>query len=134
GGEARGGSSGGVAGGGIAGWGLPVVGGVAQETDVTVAALAADRRALTPSEAGEVGVPDAREVAQQLDRLGDRLARAGRDRVAQARARLEGLSGRAGRAARRALDDRRHRLAPPAPPPRAPRPPAALARGPHPTP
>jgi exodeoxyribonuclease VII large subunit len=113
----------------IAGSRLPVVTGVGHETDVTVADLAADRRALTPSEAGEVGVPDAREVAQQLDRLGDRLARAGRDRVAQARARLEGLSGRAGRAARRALDDRRHRLARLAAELEALSPLAVLARG-----
>ena len=90
---------------------LPVVSAIGHEVDLTIADLVADRRALTPSEAGELCVPDAREVAQHLDRLGDRLARAGRARIDQARARLDALSDRARRAARRALDDRRHRLA-----------------------
>jgi exodeoxyribonuclease VII large subunit len=40
--------------------GLPVVSAVGHEIDVSLADLAADRRALTPSEAGEVSVPDAR--------------------------------------------------------------------------
>jgi len=90
---------------------LPVVSAVGHEVDTTIADLAADLRASTPSVAGEVCVPDAREVAQRLDRLGDRIARAGRDRIDQARARLGALADRARRAASRALDDRRHRLA-----------------------
>ena len=53
--------------------GLPVVSAVGHEIDVTLADLAADKRALTPSEAGEFCVPDAREVALHLDRLADRL-------------------------------------------------------------
>ena len=56
---------------------LPVVSAVGHEIDVTLADLAADRRALTPSEAGEFCVPDAREVALHLDRLADRLRLAG---------------------------------------------------------
>jgi len=95
----------------IAGSRLPVVSAVGHETDVTVADLAADHRALTPSEAGEVCVPDVREVAQRLDRLGERIAYAGRSRIDLARTRLEGLSDRADRAVQRALDDRRYRLA-----------------------
>ncbi len=70
---------------------LPVVSAVGHEVDMTVADLVADLRASTPSEAGEVCVPDAREVAQRLDRLGDRLARAGRGRIDQARDRLDAL-------------------------------------------
>ena len=93
---------------------LPVVSAVGHEVDVTIADLAADLRASTPSEAGEVCVPDAREVAQQLDRLGDRLARAGRSRIDQARGRLDALADRAGRAV--APRPRR-----PPPPPRPPR-------------
>jgi exodeoxyribonuclease VII large subunit len=94
----------------IAGSRLPVVSAIGHEIDVTVADLAADRRALTPSEAGEICVPDAREVAQQLDRLGDRVARSGQGRIDQARQRLETLSERAVRALRRGIDDRRYQL------------------------
>jgi exodeoxyribonuclease VII large subunit len=89
---------------------LPVISAIGHEIDVTVADLVADRRALTPSEAGEIGVPDAREVAQQLDRLGDRIARSGRDQIEQVRLRLENLSERALRALRGSLDDRAHRV------------------------
>ena len=59
---------------------LPVVSAIGHEVDVTIADLAADRRALTPSEAGDLCVPDARRGPQaRLDDLADRLARAGRD-------------------------------------------------------
>ena len=61
----------------IAGSRLPVVSAIGHEIDVTLADLAADRRALTPSEAGEVCVPDGREIALHLDRLADRLRSAG---------------------------------------------------------
>ena len=56
----------------IAGSRLPVVSAIGHEIDVTLADLAADRRALTPSEAGELAVPDGREVAMHLDRLAER--------------------------------------------------------------
>lgn len=112
---------------------LPVVSAVGHEVDLTIADLAADRRALTPSEAGEISVPDAREVQlelerlaerihragrtrieqtrMQLDRLIERIHRAGRSRIEQTRIQLDTLSDRADRAIRRGLDDRRHRLA-----------------------
>ena len=48
---------------------LPVVSAIGHEIDVTIADLAADRRALTPSEAGEICVPDAEEVRRAIDRL-----------------------------------------------------------------
>ena len=47
----------------IAGSRVPVVSAIGHEIDVTLADLAADRRALTPSEAGEICVPDGREIA-----------------------------------------------------------------------
>ena len=90
---------------------LPVVSAVGHETDVTIADFVADRRALTPSEAGEICVPDVREVSQHLDRLGDRLARAGKARLDQARDRLGRLAERAERALHKAVDDRRNRVA-----------------------
>src|SRR5206468_6757855 len=89
---------------------VPVVSAVGHEVDVTIADHAADFRALTPSEAGERCVPDAREVRQRLDRLRESLARSLRDRAADARYRLEDLSDRADRAMRHAVDERRHRL------------------------
>ena len=117
----------------IAGSRLPVVSAVGHEVDTTIADLVADLRAATPSVAGELCVPDIQELIQQLDRLGDRIARAGRSRIEQARLRLVTLSERAARAGRsrieqarlrlvtlseradraihRGLDDRRHRLA-----------------------
>ncbi len=89
---------------------VPVVSAVGHEVDVTIADHAADFRALTPSEAGERCVPDAREIRRRLDRQRDSLARALRDRAADARYRLESLSDRADRAIRRAIDGRRHQL------------------------
>ncbi len=52
----------------IAGSSLPVVSAIGHEVDVTLADHAADFRALTPSEAGERVVPDAREVRQARTR------------------------------------------------------------------
>lgn len=94
----------------IAGSRVPVVSAVGHEVDVTIADHAADFRALTPSEAGERCVPDAREVQARLDRLRESLARSLRDRLTDARYRLESLSDRLDRLMRRAVDDRRHRL------------------------
>ena len=74
---------------------LPVVSAIGHEIDVTLADLAADRRALTPSEAGEFCVPDAREVALHLDHLAERLRLAGLTQLRDARARLDQLADRA---------------------------------------
>jgi exodeoxyribonuclease VII large subunit len=90
---------------------LPVVSAVGHEIDVTLADLAADKRALTPSEAGEYCVPDAREVALHLDRLADRLRVAGLGQLRDARDRLEHLSQRARQSLEHDLLARRHRVA-----------------------
>ena len=90
---------------------LPVVSAIGHEVDLTIADLVADRRALTPSEAGEICVPDVLAVRRGLDDLRDRLARATGDRLRQSRTTLDALADRARRALRRDLDDRRHRLA-----------------------
>jgi exodeoxyribonuclease VII large subunit len=91
--------------------GLPVVSAVGHEIDVTLADLAADRRALTPSEAGEFCVPDAREIALHLDRLADRLRLAGLGQLRDARDHLDRLSQRARQALEHDLVARRHRVA-----------------------
>ncbi len=52
---------------------IPVVSAVGHEVDVTIADLIADKRALTPSEAGEIVVPDRVEVMSDLEHLGRRM-------------------------------------------------------------
>jgi exodeoxyribonuclease VII large subunit len=94
----------------IAGSRVPVVSAIGHEIDVTLADLAADRRALTPSEAGEVCVPDCREVALHLDRLADRLRHAGKVRIDDARVRLDRLVDRLRRAGKTRIDDSHARL------------------------
>jgi exodeoxyribonuclease VII large subunit len=71
---------------------LPVVSAVGHEIDVTLADLAADVRALTPSEAAERIVPAADEVHAALVVRQERLRRALRRRAAEARRRLEQLA------------------------------------------
>ena len=71
---------------------LPVVCGVGHEIDVSIADLVADRRALTPSEAGELVVPHRDEIRAQIDRLRARLASALRGRAVASRARLTALA------------------------------------------
>ena len=95
----------------IAGSRLPVVSAVGHEVDVTLADHAADFRALTPSEAGERCVPDAREARVTMTQLRDRLARDARSRLTDARLRLDDTSGALDRGVRRVLDDRANRLA-----------------------
>jgi exodeoxyribonuclease VII large subunit len=95
----------------VAGSRLPVISAVGHEIDITLADLAADQRALTPSEAGELAVPDSREVAMHLDRLAERIHRVSQTRLAEARLQLDQLADRARCAMRKSLDDRRHTLA-----------------------
>jgi exodeoxyribonuclease VII large subunit len=95
----------------IAGSKLPVVSAVGHEIDVTLADLVADKRALTPSEAGEVSVPDSREVLLHLDRLADRLRSAGTTQLKEAHSRLEELAQRARLALEQDILNRRHRIA-----------------------
>jgi len=117
----------------IAGSKLPVVSAIGHEIDVTLSDLAADKRALTPTEAGEICVPDACDVMVHLDRLAervrfagytrlrdarlnldrwaDRLRFAGLTRLRDARLGLDRLADRAGHAVEQALVLRRHNLA-----------------------
>ena len=53
---------------------VPVVSAVGHEIDVTLADLAADCRAATPTAAAALVVPEARQLAQQLGRRADGLA------------------------------------------------------------
>lgn len=73
---------------------IPVVSAVGHEIDVTIADLVADRRALTPSEAGELVVPHRDDVLAALARLGQRLTAGLQSRWAQARTQLDALASR----------------------------------------
>ncbi len=76
----------------IAGSRIPVVSGVGHEIDVTLADLAADVRALTPSDAAQRVVPSADEVARALQQLRLRLSAGLRSRAHTARSRLAALA------------------------------------------
>jgi exodeoxyribonuclease VII large subunit len=89
---------------------LPVVSAVGHEVDMTVADLAADFRAPTPSAASSLCLPDLAEVRHRLEHLGQRLGRALRHRTDQARQRLDSLDLRARHALSRLIEQRRSRL------------------------
>lgn len=78
----------------IAGSQIPVVSAVGHEIDVTLADLAADVRALTPSEAAERVVPSAEQVRALLSTHRQRLVRVLRERVAAMRTRLHQFAAR----------------------------------------
>jgi exodeoxyribonuclease VII large subunit len=112
---------------------IPIITGIGHEIDFTIADLAADRRAPTPSAAAEIVVPDCEEWLVSLHRSGQRLQRAllrsmrsrserlrwliGRAaqvspvaRLAQQSQRLDELEQRLNRAMRRLLSERRAAL------------------------
>lgn len=73
---------------------IPVVSAVGHEIDVSIADLVADRRALTPSEAGELVVPLLTEVQQTLDHIRRRMTTALQQRAQRARLTLDNLRQR----------------------------------------
>ena len=69
----------------------PIVSAVGHEVDVSICDLVADRRAATPTAAAEVVVPDGVEMRRGVAELARRMIRASSDRLAGARAGLEGV-------------------------------------------
>lgn len=78
----------------IAACAVPVVSAVGHEIDVTIADLAADRRALTPSEAAEFVVPDQAELRAELHQLRRRLTAGLQQHSRHARLQLDALASR----------------------------------------
>ena len=73
---------------------IPVISGVGHEIDVTLSDLAADARALTPSEAAERAVPDIADVRRYLDQCQQRIVNAARSKFRAAKSELEFLASR----------------------------------------
>src|SRR5262249_45837322 len=73
---------------------IPVVSAVGHEIDVTIADLVADRRALTPSEAAEIVVPQRLELLEVLNGNRGRLAELMDARIERCRQRLSDLGRR----------------------------------------
>ena len=79
---------------------LPVVCGVGHETDLTLAELAADLRAPTPTAAAELVAPPRSQTLARLQTLADRLRLAARRRLDNQAQRLDRLALQMGRPAR----------------------------------
>lgn len=71
---------------------VPVVSAVGHEIDFTIADFAADRRALTPTDAGTLVVPEIEQLQQTLSALSNRVAQSLVSRLAQARERLDAVA------------------------------------------
>ena len=71
---------------------VPVISAVGHEVDVTISDLVADVRALTPTAAGEMVVPDRAALAADLDRVQERMRSLMVSKVQVARARLQSVA------------------------------------------
>ena len=73
---------------------IPIISGVGHEIDVTLSDLAADSRALTPSEAAERVVPDIADVHRYLHQCQQRMVNATRTKFRSATDELNSLASR----------------------------------------
>ena len=70
---------------------IPVISAVGHEIDVTISDLVADKRALTPTEAGELVVPHYDQIKDSLEKIKARLLQALCNKIAVIRSRLVGV-------------------------------------------
>jgi exodeoxyribonuclease VII large subunit len=89
---------------------VPIVSAVGHEQDTPLCDLAADARASTPTAAGRLVVPDARELREQLERERSGLERGTRRSLDGARQRLTTAHERLRRAPALAVERKRARL------------------------
>jgi exodeoxyribonuclease VII large subunit len=89
---------------------VPIVSAVGHEQDTPLCDLAADARASTPTAAGRLVVPDARELRERLDRARGGLERGTRTSLDRARQRLTTAHQRLHRAPALAVERKRARL------------------------
>lgn len=113
----------------VAGSRIPTLVAIGHEIDTSLAELAADRRASTPSNAAELLVPDRRAVLAQLAGSRKQLGRALRGVIDSERARLLHASGGVRTSALRVLETNRAKLVTRTQLLEALNPQAALARG-----
>ena len=73
---------------------VPVISAVGHEIDVSIADLVADRRALTPSEAGELVVPSVQDLRDSLDYTAQRMRQVLRNGVERMRLQLNAIEAR----------------------------------------
>lgn len=74
---------------------LPVISAVGHEIDVSISDMVADRRALTPSEAGEIVVPSRADIIEGLHNSAGRLRNALQRRLENCRLQLAAVESRA---------------------------------------
>ncbi|TLD42444.1 MAG: Exodeoxyribonuclease VII large subunit [Candidatus Jettenia ecosi] len=70
---------------------IPVISAVGHEIDITISDLVADKRALTPTEAGELVVPCYDQVSDSLEKIKTRLAQALYNKILLIRSQLMGI-------------------------------------------
>jgi exodeoxyribonuclease VII large subunit len=90
---------------------VPVISAVGHEIDLSLTDLAADRRAATPTMAGEMAVPVRAELAKRLEHEERRLRRELDHRLRVARQEIDHLEARARHRLHGSLEGRRRRLA-----------------------